>query len=62
MDLMIPESKINPVDSLPSYDSLKDEKAELLEKCVVLKLNGGLGTGVRSRQAATSGSLPPRRP
>lgn len=44
---MIPESALEAVDSVPDYASLpSDGGAELLDKTVVLKLNGGLGTGM----------------
>jgi len=44
---MIPESDIGPVESLPSLDSLDTKPdPELLKSTVILKLNGGLGTGM----------------
>lgn len=44
---MIPESSIAPVDSLPRYETLEVQPdAALLKKTVILKLNGGLGTGM----------------
>eukprot|EP00429_Kryptoperidinium_foliaceum_P065738 CAMPEP_0176074086 /NCGR_PEP_ID=MMETSP0120_2-20121206/37021_1 /TAXON_ID=160619 /ORGANISM="Kryptoperidinium foliaceum, Strain CCMP 1326" /LENGTH=471 /DNA_ID=CAMNT_0017407775 /DNA_START=59 /DNA_END=1471 /DNA_ORIENTATION=+ len=43
---MIPEDAIEPVTELPELDSLPEGDAELLGKTVVLKLNGGLGTGM----------------
>mmetsp|Transcript_10165 Transcript_10165/g.34547 ORF Transcript_10165/g.34547 Transcript_10165/m.34547 type:complete len:473 (-) Transcript_10165:375-1793(-) len=44
---MIPESSIAPVESLPRLESLKvSPDATLLKKTVMLKLNGGLGTGM----------------
>lgn len=43
---MIPESTIEPVEELTSLDTLPEGDAGLLEKTVVLKLNGGLGTGM----------------
>lgn len=49
--LFIGESEIEPVDSLPVYDFLDMEDPQLLEKTVVLKLNGGLGTGMGLEQA-----------
>jgi len=49
---MIPESAINPVDSLPSYESLNVQTdPALLNRTVVLKLNGGLGTGMGLEKA-----------
>ena len=47
-NLMMPESSISAVATLPSYDSLTEEDATLLSKTIMLKLNGGLGTGVRA--------------
>lgn len=50
---MIPESSLASVDSLPTYESLSSLEArpELLKKTVVLKLNGGLGTGMGLEKA-----------
>jgi len=46
-DVMIPESKLNPVESLPEYEKLKEKPdPRLLKKTLILKLNGGLGTGM----------------
>ena len=45
-NLMIPESSISPADELLSYESLTAEDQSLLQKTVMLKLNGGLGTGM----------------
>lgn len=44
---MIPEADIGPVESLPNLESL-DVTADpsLLKSTVMLKLNGGLGTGM----------------
>lgn len=50
-DLMIPESSIEPVAELPNYDALSAEDPKLLEKCVMVKLNGGLGTGMGLEKA-----------
>jgi len=37
----------DPVDALPDYEKLETkENPELLKRTVVLKLNGGLGTGM----------------
>jgi UDP-N-acetylglucosamine pyrophosphorylase len=51
----IPEEGIEPVSDVIGYDSLGEPEencmGELLEKTVVLKLNGGLGTGMGLRQA-----------
>lgn len=44
---MIPESAIGPVESLPTLEGLEVTPIpSLLEKTVILKLNGGLGTGM----------------
>merc|ERR1719330_1595122 len=44
---MIPESAIGPVDSLPNLETLEvTPNPALLADTVVLKLNGGLGTGM----------------
>lgn len=44
---MIPESALNPVESLPALESLDvAPDAALLKSTVILKLNGGLGTGM----------------
>jgi len=50
-NLMIPEASLSPVESLPSYDSLTEEKPALLKETVMLKLNGGLGTGMGLEKA-----------
>merc|ERR1719163_1772955 len=42
---------ISPVDSLPSYASLTETDSSLLGKTVMLKLNGGLGTGMGLEKA-----------
>merc|ERR1719454_2104534 len=44
---MMPESTLDAVESLQKYEDLKiEENPELLKKTVILKLNGGLGTGM----------------
>merc|ERR1719183_1161800 len=44
---MIPESPLDPVKALPEFEKLDiKDKPEWLKQCVVLKLNGGLGTGM----------------
>merc|ERR1711998_634121 len=44
---MIPEKVLDPVDSLPQYEELTCEPdPALLKTTVVMKLNGGLGTGM----------------
>merc|ERR1719217_1058270 len=47
VDTMMPESTLSAVDELPMYEKLEvEEKPELLKQTVILKLNGGLGTGM----------------
>ena len=52
---MILESSITPASGLPTMDDMADAPADkikaLLEQTVVLKLNGGLGTGMGLEQA-----------
>merc|ERR1719401_1199397 len=49
---MIPESKLDPVETLPEYDSINVKtNPRLLKKTVILKLNGGLGTGMGLEKA-----------
>jgi hypothetical protein len=52
---MILESSITPASGLPTMDDMSDAPADkiktLLEQTVVLKLNGGLGTGMGLEQA-----------
>ena len=47
---MIPEQSIEPVETLPDAEALPDEYAKLgeehIQETVVIKLNGGLGTGM----------------
>jgi len=51
-DMMIPDSKIEPVDSLPELENIKVKPdPKLLKKTVMLKLNGGLGTGMGLEKA-----------
>jgi len=50
-NLMVGEDAIAPVAELPSYDALTDEKPALLTETVMLKLNGGLGTGMGLEKA-----------
>ncbi|KAL3908340.1 MAG: hypothetical protein SGPRY_009837 [Prymnesium sp.] len=44
--LFLPEDSITPVVELPTYKDLSREDSSLLTKTVMLKLNGGLGTGM----------------
>merc|ERR1719436_1503995 len=49
---MIPESSLDPVASLPRLEELTTEAdPSLLSKTVILKLNGGLGTGMGLEKA-----------
>lgn len=54
-DLSIPEANIRPVESLPKLEELPaaDESGvkRLLDATVILKLNGGLGTGMGLQKA-----------
>merc|ERR1719454_2192335 len=44
---MMPESTLDAVDALPDFEKLDiTPKPELLQQTVILKLNGGLGTGM----------------
>eukprot|EP00928_Gymnodinium_smaydae_P005190 TRINITY_DN11784_c0_g6_i1.p1 TRINITY_DN11784_c0_g6~~TRINITY_DN11784_c0_g6_i1.p1 ORF type:complete len:736 (+),score=215.93 TRINITY_DN11784_c0_g6_i1:57-2210(+) len=46
-DVMIPESKLDPVEALTEYEKLDiTPDPSLLKQTLVLKLNGGLGTGM----------------
>jgi len=50
--VMIPESSLDPVASLPRLEELTTEAdPSLLSKTVILKLNGGLGTGMGLEKA-----------
>merc|ERR1719486_683782 len=48
---MILESTVSPVESLPEYDGLTKEEPALLKETVMVKLNGGLGTGMGLEKA-----------
>lgn len=48
---IILESTIQPVDQLPELASLPEGEKELLKHTVMLKLNGGLGTGMGLEKA-----------
>jgi len=49
---MMPESSLDPVAKLPALDELTVEpNGELLKRTVILKLNGGLGTGMGLEKA-----------
>ena len=43
--------RIMAVDALPTYEALKGEKPALLKETVMVKLNGGLGTGMGLEKA-----------
>ncbi len=47
---MLPEADIEPVEEVAEFDELPDEEAPL-DRAVVLKLNGGLGTGMGMTKA-----------
>ncbi len=50
---LIPESSISPVEELPNYEQISQGKGDagVLAKAVMLKLNGGLGTGMGLEKA-----------
>lgn len=50
---LIPESSIAPIEELPNYEQISQGgiDAGLLAKAVMLKLNGGLGTGMGLEKA-----------
>ena len=48
---MLPESDIEPVEDLPTLDDLPDADPALVDRAVVLKLNGGLGTSMGMTKA-----------
>jgi UTP--glucose-1-phosphate uridylyltransferase len=52
---LIPESEIEPVDNLPHLDELEDSYIEkgndALKHCVMINLNGGLGTSMGLERA-----------
>ena len=51
-DLNLPEIDISPVDELPALEHLQvKEDPSLLRRTVMLKLNGGLGTGMGLEKA-----------
>merc|ERR1719231_1691515 len=49
--LFLPETAISPVPDLPAYETLTAEDPALLTSTVMLKLNGGLGTGMGLEKA-----------
>lgn len=49
---VLPESELEPVEDLPSFEELPDaDPGEALDQTVVLKLNGGLGTSMGMTKA-----------
>lgn len=49
---LLPESSIQPVTDLPRYDEISARtRGQLLSQAVVVKLNGGLGTGMGLEKA-----------
>jgi UTP--glucose-1-phosphate uridylyltransferase len=48
---LLPEAEIEPLEDLPDATDLPEGAGEALEKVVVLKLNGGLGTSMGMTRA-----------
>jgi UTP--glucose-1-phosphate uridylyltransferase len=48
---VVPESEIEPVDDVPGMDDLPEADPSALDRAIVLKLNGGLGTSMGMTQA-----------
>jgi UTP--glucose-1-phosphate uridylyltransferase len=48
---LLPEADLEPLTELPSLDSLPESDASALDRVVVLKLNGGLGTSMGMTEA-----------
>ncbi len=48
---MLPESEIEPVGDLVDADDLPEGDPSVLDRAVIVKLNGGLGTGMRMTKA-----------
>jgi UTP--glucose-1-phosphate uridylyltransferase len=49
---LLPESEIEPLRDLPSLEDLDDDEgSDALDRAIVLKLNGGLGTSMGMTQA-----------
>jgi UTP--glucose-1-phosphate uridylyltransferase len=48
---LIRESEIEPLDDLPDASELPESRGEALDRAVVLKLNGGLGTSMGMTRA-----------
>jgi UTP--glucose-1-phosphate uridylyltransferase len=47
----LPEAELEPLTDVPSSDDLPDADGSALDRVVVLKLNGGLGTGMGMTRA-----------
>jgi len=47
----LPESELEPLTDVPGIDDLSEPEASALERAVVLKLNGGLGTSMGMTKA-----------
>ncbi len=47
----LPEAELEPLDDVPSIDDLPEADSSVLERAVVLKLNGGLGTSMGMTKA-----------
>jgi len=47
----LPESELEPLTDVPGIDDLPEPEASALERAVVLKLNGGLGTSMGMTKA-----------
>src|SRR3954465_2481948 len=49
---MLPDSELEPIEDIPEADALpKEAGAEALDRAVVIKLNGGLGTSMGMEKA-----------
>jgi UTP--glucose-1-phosphate uridylyltransferase len=48
---LVPESEIEPLDEVPALSDLPDGDLSAIERVVVLKLNGGLGTSMGMTRA-----------
>jgi UTP--glucose-1-phosphate uridylyltransferase len=48
---MLPEAELEPLTDVPSLDSLSEDNSSALDRVVVLKLNGGLGTSMGMTKA-----------
>src|SRR3712207_5384732 len=48
---MLPESDIDPVDEVTNADDLPEADGDALDRTVIVKLNGGLGTGMGMTKA-----------